>query len=453
MLKPELILPAGSADKMRFAFAYGADAVYAGAPLFSLRARENAFTKEALREGIAYAHAQGKRVYLTMNIFAHNSRLQGCLEAFQEMCDWKPDAFIVSDPGLLRQMHRLRPEMKLHLSTQANATNWMTIEFWRDQGVRRVVLPRELSLKEIAEIHERVPDVELECFVHGAMCMAYSGRCLISNYLNHRDANTGACTNACRWDYSLSVKNGSLQSGQPEVQESGSRLGADAGTYEVREKIRYQESKGADGIFEIDEDDFGTYLMNSKDLCAIELLQEIAAAGVSSFKVEGRSKTIYYVATVARAYRKAIDDFSANRPFDPELIREIAAISSRTYMTGFFHKRPGSFGENFEDGESRPLTHVFAASVVDYDAQRSIAWLDVRNKLSVGDSVEWMTPDGSHPQIITNLWNAKHELRQSCSGGQRCGIEVSFTPDEFTLLRKALPEGSAALGEQRLVVL
>ncbi len=433
---PELLMPAGNFEKLRFAFAYGADAVYAGVPIFSLRARENDFTKEIIKEAIEYTHSLGKRIYLTMNIYAHNIKINKFLDAFCEMADMGPDGFIMTDPGLINKSVKLRPESIIHLSTQANATNWATIEFWRDIGVKRIILPRELSIQEMATIHEKVPDIELEAFVHGAICIAYSGRCLISNYINHRDANQGTCTNSCRWEFSLAVDKGSLLEAE-SVHTENADYQPLAGKYLAKEASRAEQNYVGQQ-FEMDEDEHGTYLMNSKDLCAVELLEDLREAGICSFKVEGRSKSVYYAAVVARAYRRAIEDLATGRPFNPENLQELVSTSNRTLMTGFMKKRPQEYGENFEDGASLPLTHRFAGQFRDYDSASGLALLDLKNRLEIGDTLEWITPDETTAVQVESLFKPNGSRVDVAHGGLQCQIPVPFEPNEFTLVRQVL---------------
>lgn len=435
---PELLMPAGNLQKAKAALAYGADAVYAGVPLFSLRARENEFNVESLAELIRHAHALGRKVYFTMNIYAHNSKVRRFVDAFCEMSDLGPDGFIMTDPGLISQALKVRPQTVVHLSTQANVTNWATAEFWARLGVRRLILSRELSLKEIAEIHQVIPDVELEAFVHGAICIAYSGRCLISNYLTHRDANQGTCTNSCRWEYKLAHDKGSLlqvEEGRGVLEEEFEE------SYRPVEGTYYLERPEVPGQrYELDEDAHGTYMMNSKDLCAIELLQELRDAGVMSFKVEGRTKSVYYASMVARAYRSAIDDMVTGKSFNPENLREVMAASSRTLMTGFLLKRPEEYGENFEDGASRALYRRFGGVVENYDAGSSIAWVQVKNPVKIGDDVEWVTPDRVALARVERIVDEKGEERESAHGGTLRGFNCPVEADEFTILRAFVPE-------------
>jgi len=435
-------MPAGNFEKMRFAFAYGADAVYAGVPVFSLRARENDFNKGTIAEAIRYAHDLGKQIYLTMNIYAHNIKIPRFLDAFCEMADLAPDGFIMADPGLINRALKLRPGSVIHLSTQANATNWATVEFWRDIGVKRVILPRELSIEEMTVIAEKVPGIELEAFVHGAICIAYSGRCLISNYLNHRDANQGTCTNSCRWEYSLAVDKGSLLEAETELPEETSYQPL-VGKYNISEATR-AEKNFLQEQFEVDEDEYGTYLMNSKDLCAIELLPELKNAGICSFKVEGRSKTIYYVAVVARAYRRAIDDMMAGKPFDNTHLAELVSTSNRTMMTGFMKKRPQEYGENFDDGDSLPLTHRFGGVVLDFDAHTDMALVEFKNRIRVGEILEWITPSDTVEVPLEALEKEDGEKVDVGHGGLRYRVPVPFEPGPYTIIRQKLPKDTAS---------
>lgn len=436
---PELLMPAGDFEKMQFAFAYGADAVYAGVPIFSLRARENAFNKQNLAEAIKYAHDRGKKLYLTMNIYAHNSKVQRFLDSFLEMSELKPDAFIMTDAGLIKECLKLRPETVVHLSTQANVTNWMTAAFWRDCGVRRIILSRELSLTEIAEIHEKVPEIELEAFVQGAICIAYSGRCLISNYLSHRDANQGACANSCRWQYKIAVDEGSLKEYEERnVKESEYRpLGAE---YYVKPWSSAEEAFMKER-FEIDEDEHGTYLMNSKDLCAIELLPELQAAGVCSLKSEGRTKSEYFVAVVSRAYRRAIDDLVKGRPFNKENLVDLVGTQNRTMTTGFLMKRPNEYGQNYDDGWSAALNHRYAGRVIEYDQDLGIAWLQVKNRFAQGEMLEWITPTETITFPAERITKKEDgTIVEVAHGGQIFGIKAPKEVDKFVLVRQRCGE-------------
>ena len=314
---PELLAPAGSPEKLNYAFAYGADAVYAGIPKFSLRARENPFKDATLKEAIERTHKLGKKIYITANILPPNRKIESFKKSLAYFAEAKPDAFIMADPGMIRFVLKEFPGVPVHLSVQTNTINWPSVELWHDLGVKRVILSRELSLIEIQEIHAQVPDMELESFVHGAICIAWSGRCLLSNYFNHRDANQGTCTNSCRWEYNIhkdSVTDG------PVCGENDTK-----GNFYIEEVNRLGE------LMPIEEDEHGTYIMNSKDLRAIEFLKELVDAGVMSFKIEGRSKSIYYLALVTRSYRKAIDNLALGRGFGVQRIDELDKIATRGF--------------------------------------------------------------------------------------------------------------------------
>jgi len=423
-------MPAGDLQRLKYACAFGADAVYAGVPRYSLRTRENGFTQENIAEAIQYTHSQGKKIYLAMNIFPHNTKVDGMLDSFCRFADLNPDGFIVTDIGILSQMRKLRPQAAIHLSTQANATNWSAAMFYRDIGVKRIILPRELSLKEIIQIREKVPDIELEAFVHGAMCMAYSGRCLISNYMTHRDSNQGNCANSCRWQYKLASSKSSLrlvEEDEVPIEQEYKKL---YGDFYLRERDRPQE------VLPIDEDENGTYLFNSKDLCAIEILKEIIDAGVCSVKVEGRTKSLFYAAIVARAYRSALDDLAADRPFNPQNLRELIGTSNRSLMTGFFHRRPQEYGQNYDDGGSKPLTHVFIGHINSIDADKNIAWIEFRNPVAIGETIEWITPSYAIELKVDSIITPKGELKGKISGGMLAGIHAPKGIDPFAILRK-----------------
>lgn len=425
-------MPAGDPEKLRYAFAYGADAAYAGMPLFSLRARENGFKEKSVLEAIEYSRSLNKKLYLTMNIYSDNSRIERFLNSFCLMHDAGADGFIMSDIGLIQKALKLRPNAVIHLSTQANTSNWASVEFWRDLGVKRIVLSRELSIKEIAEIHHKVPDIELEVFVHGSICIAYSGRCLISNYLTHRSANEGTCTNSCRWQYTLGVKKGSLATFEENSCSHNRDYTPINGEYYVTEGTRTHEQ------YELDEDEHGTYMMNSKDLCAIELLKELKEAGVISFKVEGRTKSLFYVAMVARAYRRAIDDLEAGRPFDKSNLLEVASTANRTLMTGFLLRRPQEYGQNYTDGGSLPLTHRYAGQVLKVDESKNLALVMAKNPLNIGQIVEWVSPKGVIPLAIEKIFNESFVEESSLYGGNKGWLPCPAGTDTLSLLRNPI---------------
>ncbi|MBD3305099.1 U32 family peptidase [candidate division KSB3 bacterium] len=404
--QPELILPAGTLEKLQFACAYGADAVYAGLPQVSLRARTNSFTAAQLAEGIQYAHARGVKVFLTANIFARNLRLEPALQSLREVLRFAPDAVILSDPGLLLLARREFPDLEFHLSTQANTMNWAAVQFWHEQGIQRIILPRELSLEEIAAIHARVPSVDLEVFVHGAMCIAYSGRCLLSSYVAHRDANLGVCTNSCRWQYAL----------RTPVLEERQRPGE---------------------YFPIQEDDHGTYILNSKDLCAVNHLDALWKAGVRGLKVEGRTKSVYYLAHIGRAYRKALDAIQRGNPLEPSVFEDIHATANRGFTPGFLIRVPEASRQNYELGSSRYTRYKFGAIVRRYDPAQQHAELEVKNRIAVGDTLEFITPHRTWTQQLRQMVDLSgNPLTVAHSGGQNVLISTEQQVEApFTLVR------------------
>ncbi len=368
MIRPiELLIPAGSPEVLKIAVLYGADAVYLGGEAFGLRAKAKNFTNRELGEGIAFAHAHGVKVYVTANIIAHNDDLPGVEAYFKELKEIGPDALIISDPGVFAIARRILPEMDIHISTQANNTNYGTYLFWHSLGAKRVVAARELSLRELRQIRDHIPeDMEIESFVHGSMCISYSGRCLLSNFLTGRDANQGACTHPCRWNYSL------MEETRP-------------GEY-----------------FPVMENGRGTYIFNSRDLCMIEHIPEMIEAGIDSFKIEGRMKTALYVATVARTYRRAIDDYQK----DPALYRanmewyraEIGKCTFREYTTGFYFGKPGPDAQIY-DNSTYVKNYTYLGTVEEVRADQ---WcrIEQKNKFSVGETIEVMKPDGRNIEAV-----------------------------------------------------
>jgi putative protease len=385
---PELLAPAGTPEHLETAFAYGADAVYAGQPRYSLRVRNNSFKDTAaLGAGIQRAHALGKQFYLVSNIAPHNDKVRSYLRDLEPVLEYKPDALIMSDPGLIMLVREKWPDQPIHLSVQANAVNWATVEFWRRQGISRVILSRELALGEIRDIRERVPQMELEVFVHGALCMAYSGRCLLSGYMNHRDANQGACTNACRWDYK-------------EVQHTHDHTGDLIATSATSEVLNYEpkeillEEPNRPGSFiPAYEDEHGTYIMNSRDLRAVQHVAELAAMGVHSLKIEGRTKSTYYVARTTQVYRRAIDQATQGKSFDMGLMNELEALSNRGYTEGFLRRHMPQEYQTYERGSSYLGTQQVVGTITNDDGN----WLtiNVKNKFAPGDQLELITPSGN----------------------------------------------------------
>jgi putative protease len=428
--KPEILAPAGDMLKLKMAFAFGADAVYAGIPKFSLRTREAGFTPDNLAEAIDYTHSIGKKIYLTLNIYPHNLKVDAFLKELDLVVPMGPDALIMADPGMISVVRERFPDMPVHLSTQANTVNWMTVKFWHDLGVKRVILSRELRLDEIKKMHDEVPGIELETFVHGAICISYSGRCLISNYLHGRDANQGTCTNSCRWEYKLAYEKGSLLA-----------VENDQTIYEYDspppEGFYVKESRRPDERFPLSEDEHGTYLMNSKDLCAIELIPDIVNAGVCSLKIEGRTKSAYYTAITSRAYRRALDDHLAGRPFDPENLRDLMRLSNRTYTSGFYSRNPRQYGENRQDGYSEGLGEPVCGVIRHYDPENGLAEIEVKNRFLPGDALTLITPDHDTDFILEAIYD-KHEseLEAAHGGARNVWIKLPEDPGPFAFLRK-----------------
>ena len=419
MPAPELLCPAGTLKNLHYALAYGADAVYAGVPRYSLRVRENDFDPERLAAGVAATHAAGRRFYLVANALPHGAKLRTFLADLTPLVALGPDAVILADPGLIGLVREHWPELPVHLSVQANTTNAAAVRFWRAVGVRRVILSRELSLDEIAEIREDCPDAELEVFVHGALCIAHSGRCLLSGYLNHRDANQGACTNACRWEYRVGT-----------VPTSGG-----AG-------VRYLEETTRPGRFmPVFEDEHGTYVMNSKDLRAVEHVARLVAIGVDGLKIEGRTKSIYYVARTTQVYRRAIDAALAGEPFDPGWLAELEGLSHRGYTDGFLQRHEPQELQNYRTGASRSDRALFVAEVVGLDPASGLAELAVKNKLAVGDEVELIARRGNRRLRLDALQDLEgRPLREASGGGWRVRARLQLTPSEaeFALLARLL---------------
>ena len=392
--KPELLSPAGTLKSMRYAFAYGADAVYAGQPRYSLRVRNNEFDHEHLALGINEAHAQGKRFYVVVNIAPHNAKLRTFLKDIEPVIAMGPDALIMSDPGLIMLVRQAFPQMPIHLSVQANAVNWASVKFWESQGLSRVILSRELSLEEIEEIRQQVPGIELEVFVHGALCMAYSGRCLLSGYINRRDPNQGTCTNACRWEYKAHLgKEDALgaivQHHDPiALNVPEPTLGSGTPTDEV---FLLEEAGRPGELMEAYEDEHGTYIMNSKDLRAVHHVERLAKIGVHSVKIEGRTKSHYYVARTAQVYRKAIDDTVAGRPFDKSLMDTLESLAHRGYTEGFLRRHVHDEYQNYNQGYSVSERQQFVGELTG-ERRNGLAEVIVKNRFDLGDSIEVMTP-------------------------------------------------------------
>ncbi|BFN13189.1 protease [Marinobacter sp. EVN1] len=438
MTTPELLAPAGTPEHLETAFAYGADAVYAGQPRYSLRVRNNSFKDvAALGAGIERAHELGKQFYLVSNIAPHNNKVRSYLRDLEPVIEQKPDALIMSDPGLIMLVREKWPDQPIHLSVQANAVNWATVEFWRRQGISRVILSRELGLEEIREIREKVPAMELEVFVHGALCMAYSGRCLLSGYMNHRDANQGACTNACRWNY---------KEVQHSHDQTGDLIATSADAVETCEpkEILLEEPNRPGGFIPAYEDEHGTYIMNSKDLRAVQHVAELVKMGVHSLKIEGRTKSTYYVARTTQVYRKAIDDALAGKPFDMHMMDELEALSNRGYTEGFLRRHVPQEYQTYEQGSSYLGTQQVVGTIADADER----WLtiDVKNKFAPGDQLELITPAGNL-RFSANTMENRHGEAMECAPGSGHIVKIpkpANVPEklDFTYLTKIFPENA-----------
>ncbi|MCI8793010.1 MAG: U32 family peptidase [Eubacterium sp.] len=404
MKKPEILAPASSLEVLKTAFDYGADAVYIGGEMYGLRAKAKNFSLEDMKEGIRYAHDRGGKVYVTANITAHDRDLAGVEQYFEELKEIGPDALIISDPGVFTIARKVCPGIDVHISTQANSVNYMTFNFWREQGAVRVVTARELSLEEIGQIRENIPeDLEIETFVHGAMCISYSGRCLLSHYFTGRDANLGACTHPCRW------------------------------RYHIVEETRPGE------YMPIEENERGTYIFNSKDLCMIGHIPELAAAGIDSFKIEGRMKTALYVAVVARTYRQAVDDYFEDPDKYKERLpyyqEEIAKCTYRQFTTGFFFG-PTDHETQIYDNNTYVRGYTYLGRV-DEVTEEGLAVFDQKNKFSAGDEIELMMPEGENiTALVEHMYNEYGEVDSCPHPGERIRIRLSEPVRAGVILRQ-----------------
>ena len=412
---PELLAPAGSLNMLQTAFHFGADAIYAGQPRYSLRVRNNDFGKmEVLKEGIDTAHKLGKKFYLVSNVLPHGGKTRTYIKDMSSVVDLKPDALIMSDPGLIMMAREAWPDMPIHLSVQANTVNGAAAKFWRSVGISRVILSRELSFDEIEEVRQDCPEMELEVFVHGALCMAYSGRCLLSGYMSHRDPNQGACTNACRWDYKVLPAEESASGDVFLLEESG-RPGEH---------------------MPIEEDEHGTYIMNSKDLRAIEHIERLTKMGVDSFKIEGRTKSPYYVARTSQAYRAAIDDAIAGRPLNPALLGNLEGLANRGYTDGFYERHHDKEYQLYMRGHSLSGRSLYVGEVVEIDPTLGRVKIDVKNRFAVGDKLEVLEPTGNLDITLEAMWNTKGEPIDVAPGsGHFVWIELKPQGDKVFIAR------------------
>jgi putative protease len=444
MRNVELLSPAGTLRNMRYAFAYGADAIYAGQPRYSLRVRNNDFLEDNLAIGIAEAHALGKKFYLASNIMPHNSKVKTYVRDMAPIIAMQPDALIMADPGLIMMVRETWPDMPVHLSVQANTVNYAAVKFWQSVGIERIILSRELSLEEIAEIRQQCPDMELEVFVHGALCIAYSGRCLLSGYFNHRDPNQGTCTNACRWEYKTTS---AMEAPEGKFIPSTSVLSMDTFNasqsfascgdqqrHPLADKVYFLEEKNRPGeLMPVLEDEHGTYIMNSKDLRAVEHVHKLVQLGVDSLKIEGRTKSHYYVARTTQSYRMAIDDALAGKPFNPELLGILENLANRGYTDGFFERHHTHEYQNYIEGNSIGRQQQFVGEVTAYDSQSGLAEIDVKNKIRVGDRLELVQPAGNVNLRLEHMEDMQGNVMNEAPGG---GYHI----------RIPLPESAAHLG-------
>jgi len=438
MKRPELLSPAGSLNHMRFAYAYGADAVYAGQPRYSLRVRNNEFSKEeTLGKGIEEAHAMGKLFFLASNIAPHNSKLKTYIKDLEPIIEMGPDALIMSDPGLIMMVRERWPDQVIHLSVQSNVVNYAAVKFWQHMGLKRIILSRELSLKEVAEIREQCPDMELETFVHGALCIAYSGRCLLSGYMSHRDSNQGSCTNSCRWKYDVH---------EARETSTGDTVPLAVPQFDAEEEppvVLLEEENRPGELMPAFEDEHGTYIMNSKDLRAVQHVGKLTGMGIDSFKIEGRTKSIYYVARTTQIYNRAINDAVAGREFDMNLMDELEGMANRGFTEGFYRRHPPGEYQNYERGFSTSERQQYVGAILDNDDN----WLtvDVKNRFETGDRMQLMTTKGNLSFDLPAIISRTGENTDAAPGSGHI-VKIPMPADlgpeavnEFSLLIRYLP--------------
>ena len=437
MKKPELLSPAGTLKNMRYAYAYGADAVYAGLPRYSLRVRNNDFLEQNLAIGIDEAHRLGKAFFLATNVLPHNRKIRTFIRDLAPIVAMQPDALIMADPGLILLAREAWPDMPIHLSVQANTVNYAAVRFWQSIGIRRIILSRELSLDEITEIRQECPDMELEVFVHGALCIAYSGRCLLSGYFNHRDPNQGTCTNACRWKYDMQPAQenaegdfvpGQLRLSLNDLNGALTDCG-DQERHPLADDVYFLEEENRPGeLMPVMEDEHGTYIMNSRDLRAIEHIQKLVAVGVDSLKIEGRTKSFYYVARTAQLYRQAIDDAVAGRPFDPTLLGKLDNLAQRGYTDGFYQRHRTEDYQNYLQGHSTSHQQQFVGEIQSYDMATGTAEIVVKNKFAVGDRLELILPQGNCDIVLEEMQDKTGlAIREAPGSGWQVRIPLPLT--------------------------
>ena len=414
----ELLAPAGNYKNLQYAIAYGADAVYAGQPRYSLRVRNNDFTLDNLATGIKYAHEHDTRFFVASNILPHNSKIKTYMKDMEPVIEMQPDALIMADPGLIMMVKERWPETEIHLSVQANAVNYAAVNFWKSVGIKRVILSRELSLDEVEEIRQNCPDIELEVFVHGALCIAYSGRCLLSGYANHRDPNQGTCTNSCRWKYdaheATETTEGNYSANiEPKTEFNLPTLGEGKPTDQV---YLLQEQNRPGEYMPAFEDEHGTYIMNSRDLRAVQHVQKLIDIGVDSLKIEGRTKSHYYVSRTTQVYRKAIDQALDGQTFDMSLMDDLEKLSNRGYTEGFYRRHVHDEYQSYEQGTSIAEKQQFVGEVLDVDNAAGMITVEAKNRFEVGDSIEIMSPSGNHQMVIESMVSDKGEPKDAAPG-------------------------------------
>ena len=429
MNRPELLSPAGSLKHMRYAYSYGADAVYAGQPRYSLRVRNNDFDFDTIKTAINEAHSLNKKFFVASNIIPHNSKIKTYMKDIEPVINLKPDALIMADPGLIMMVKEKFPQQAIHLSVQANTINYATVNFWKSAGISRIILSRELSLDEVKEIRQKCPDIELEVFVHGALCVAYSGRCLLSGYFNHRDPNQGACTNSCRWKY--------------DVKEAEQTFEGDIKAVEIKspeEQLVLLEEQGRPGeLMPAYEDEHGTYIMNSKDLRAIEHVHTLTSIGIDSLKIEGRTKSHYYVARTAQVYAQAIEDAVRGKSFNPEAFGVLENLANRGYTDGFYRRHQPEELQTYFDNYSRSNKQQVVGEILEYKDGKIL--IDTKNKFSVGDSIEVILPDRCFNDNVRSITTENNEEIEVAKGsGYRVWIPMKTIDPSFGFIARNFDE-------------
>ncbi|MGN7612075.1 prephenate-dependent tRNA uridine(34) hydroxylase TrhP [Magnetococcales bacterium HHB-1] len=421
---PELLAPAGTLQSLRYALAYGADAVYVGLPRYSLRVRENEFDQSIMQQAITETRKQGKKLYLACNIAAHNSKVETFLNDMRPIIDLEPDALILSDPGLIYLVRHHFPNIPMHLSVQANVVNYAAVEFWRQVGIERIILSRELSLEEINTIRQRCPDIELETFIHGALCVAYSGRCLLSGYMSHRDANQGACTNACRWGYHAK---------EAEQTPEGLII-----PKQDKKPLFLLEEKQRPGLWMAsEEDEHGTYIFNAKDLRAVQHVDYFTQIGIDSLKIEGRTKSYFYVARTTQIYRQALDAAARGEAFNPQWLTDLEDLANRGYTEGFYRRHTPEALQNYQSGSTNNQ-QLFVGEVIKSEQQRMV--IAVKNRFCQGDTLTLMTPRGNVSFVVKQIKNLKgEEIEKAPGSGHTVWIDLPMDHDDlaYALLIKS----------------